>query len=98
MVRPPRSFEGTLRSSNDLWTIDLEPSRDLASLSPDTPVQVLVWDAAMHGLVEQVAHTQQVTVEDAAEGLGSRGALYVGTGAAGSDVSAPFHSRLEFNG
>lgn len=98
MVRPPRSFQGTLRSSNGQWSIDLDPSADLVSMSPDTLVQVLVRDSSIQTLVEQVAHRQQITVEEAAQGLSSRGALYVGTGTAGSDVSAPFHSRLQFNG
>ena len=95
MIRPPRSASGFLRSSNGARMIELASDADLASLEVGAEVEVLVWDRSSASVLDRIAHTQQISIEDAAHGLRSRGALHAEhAGLAGNEASALFLSRL----
>jgi hypothetical protein len=93
MTRSPRFASGQLRLVQDTWTIELSASPESTSWGAMKDVGVLVWDRSIATEIERVSEMQQVSLEDAVQGLSSRGALIAG-GTNGAEASALFLSRF----
>lgn len=93
MIRSPRLAAGKLRQTNGQWSIELAPDANIASPESGAEVHVLLWDRSAASDVERVAHSQGLTIEEAAQGLSSRGALNA-EGTNGAEAGALFLSRI----